>query len=275
MKNTKSSKHLDKLGKKKLENDQIGVVKTLTPFEDVIHLAGICDLNLGGRKGIGALILKKGEDIQIKFCFDCLGIHPNLASEQILPIFDGIEAGLKEIPDRETLTIHLGSFTSDYARQQELKGIEQDCEIEQLKLLIRSERLRIKELTQLGIRKNKFLRLWCTYTVADDHERSHDFVESIIRKLEKGWYSFTGEIHTFNNTRIENILKNSFSDGFLQWESILSNKMKLGIRALSAEEIWEIIWQQFNPSQAATIPNPLTINEVHGLGETQTSDFHI
>jgi len=275
MKNTKSSKHLDKLGKKKLENEQISVVKTLTPFEDVIHLAGICDLNLGGRKGIGALILKKGEDIQIKFCFDCLGIHPNLASEQILPIFDGIEAGLKEIPDRETLTIHLGSFTSDYARQQELKGIEQDCESEQLKLLIRSERLRIRELTQLGIRKNKFLRLWCTYTVADDNERSHDFVESIIRRLEKGWYSFTGEIHTFNNTRIENILKNSFSDGFLQWESILSNKMKLGIRALSAEETWEIIWQQFNPSQATTIPNPLTINEVHGLVETQTSDFHI
>ncbi|MBD2458301.1 hypothetical protein H6G80_30070 [Nostoc sp. FACHB-87] len=269
------SKKTDKLGKQSLDSEQINVVKTLTPFEDVIHLAGVCDINLGGRKRVGALILKRKEDIQIKFCFDCLGIHPNLPNEQILPIFDGIEAGLKEIPEKEFLTIHLGSFTSDYARQQELKVIENKCEIDQLKLLVRSERLRIKELTKLGIRKNKFLRLWCTYTVADDDNKSSDVIEGIIRKLEKGWYKFTGEIHGFNNTRIENILINSFNDGFLLWESILSNKMKLGIRTLSASEIWEVIWQQFNLSQPPAIPNPLTISENNGLVESQTSDFHV
>ncbi|MFN6568207.1 hypothetical protein [Dendronalium sp. ChiSLP03b] len=269
------SKVTDKLGKKALETEQINVVKTLTPFEDIIHLAGICDLNLGGRKGIGALILKKGEDIQIKFCFDCLGIHPNLPQEQIFPMFDGIEAGLKEIPEREFLTIHLGSFTDDYERQKQLKTLEQNCAIDSLKLLIRSERLRTQELTQSGNRKNKFLRLWCTYTVADDDGKNSDLVESLIKKLEKGWYSFTGEIHSFNNLRIENILKNSFNDGFLLWSSILSNKMKLGIQVLSAEELWSVIWQQFNYSQPTAIPNPLKINEVTGLVETQTSDFHI
>ncbi|MBD2450499.1 hypothetical protein H6G76_25770 [Nostoc sp. FACHB-152] len=272
---SRQSKNSDKLGKKSLESEQIGVAKTLTPFEDVIHLAGIANLNLGGRKGIGALILKKGEDIQIKFCFDCLGIHPNLPSQQILPIFDGIEAGLKEIPEREFLTIHLGSFTSDYARQQELKSLEHNCVIDSLKLLIRSERLRTQELTKSGTRKNKFLRLWCTYTVADDDNKNPDFIESLIRRLEKGWYSFTGEIHAFNNTRIENILLNSFNDGFLQWESILSNKMKLALRVLSAEEVWSVLWQQFNASSPTAIPNPLTLDEVHGLVETQTSDFHI
>ncbi|BCL39907.1 type IV secretion system DNA-binding domain-containing protein [Nostoc sp. MS1] len=273
---SKSSKKVkDKLGKGKLENEQISVVKMLTPFEDIIHLAGICDLSLGGRQGIGALILKKGESIQIKFGFDCLGVHPNLPTEQMLAIFEGIEAGLKEIPEGESLTIHLGSFTSDYSRQQELSHLESNCSIDQLKLLIRSERLRTKELTQSGIRKNKFLRLWCTYTVVADDERSHDFIESIIRKLEKGWFSFTGEIHAINNTRIENILQNSFTDGFLQWSAILGNKMKLGVRALSPEEIWSVIWQQFNHSTPPAIPNPLKIDSIDGLVETQTSDFHI
>ncbi|BAY41578.1 hypothetical protein NIES2111_59740 (plasmid) [Nostoc sp. NIES-2111] len=270
-----SKKAKGKLGKGKLENEQINVVKQLTPFEDIIHLAGICDMNLGGRQGVGALILKKGENIQIKFCFDCLGVHPNLPSAQMLPIFDGIEAGLKEIPEQESLTIHLGSFTSDYYRQQELSRLESNCSIDQLKLLIRSERLRTKELTQSGTRKNKFLRLWCTYTVVSDDERSHDFIESIIRKLEKGWFSFTGEIHAHNNTRIENILQNSFDDGFLQWSAILSNKMKLGIRVLSAQEIWSVLWQQFNLSSPLPIPNPLKIDSINGLVETQTSDFHI
>ncbi|MHC0067394.1 hypothetical protein ACWATR_31530 [Nostoc sp. UIC 10890] len=270
-----SKKAKDKLGKAALEKEQISVVKMLTPFEDIIHLAGICDLNLGGRHGVGALILKKGENIQIKFCFDCLGIHSNLESEQMLPIFEGIEAGLKEIPEGENLTIHLGSFTSDYDRQQELSKLETNCSQDQLKLLIRSERLRTKELTQSGTRKNKFLRLWCTYTVISDDERSKDVIESIIRKLEKGWFSFTGEIHAINNTRIENILQNSFSNGFLQWSAILGNKMKLGIRVLSAEEIWSIIWQQFNLSSPPAIPNPLKIDSGNGLVETQTSDFHI
>ncbi|AUB43555.1 Type IV secretory pathway, VirB4 component (plasmid) [Nostoc flagelliforme CCNUN1] len=270
-----SKKVKDKLGKVALEKEQISVVKMLTPFEDIIHLAGICDLNLGGRQGVGALILKKGENIQIKFCFDCLGIHPNLESSQMLPIFEGIEAGLKEIPEGENLTIHLGSFTSDYHRQEELSKLESNCQIDQLKLLIRSERLRTKKLTQSGARKNKFLRLWCTYTVIDDDERSKDFIESLIRKLEKGWFRFTGEIHAHNNTRIENILQNSFNDGFLQWSAILGNKMKLGIRVLSAEEIWSTIWQQLNYSTPPAIPNPLKIDPIDGLVETQTSDFHI
>lgn len=270
-----SKKVKDKLGKGALEKEQISVVKMLTPFEDIIHLAGICDLNLGGRQGVGALILKKGENIQIKFCFDCLGIHPNLESSQMLPIFEGIEAGLKEIPEGENLTIHLGSFTSDYHRQEELSKLESNCQIDQLKLLIRSERLRTKKLTESGARKNKFLRLWCTYTVIDDDERSKDFIESLIRKLEKGWFRFTGEIHAHNNTRIENILQNSFNDGFLQWSAILGNKMKLGIRVLSAEEIWSTIWQQLNYSTPPAIPNPLKIDPIDGIVETQTSDFHI
>ncbi|MBE9052751.1 hypothetical protein IQ243_20450 [Nostocales cyanobacterium LEGE 11386] len=264
-----------KIGKKSLETAQISVVKTLTPFEDIIHLAGICEINLGGRKGIGALILKKDEDIQIKFCFDCVGIHPNLPSEQILPIFNGIESGLKEIPEDESLTIHFGSFTDDFDRQSELKNIESECDIEQLKLLIRSERLRIKDLTKNGSRKNKFLRLWCTYTVNSDDNKSQDYVETGIKKIQTLWYQFTGEIHEFNNRRIENILHNSFTDGFQLWEQIISNKMKLSVKALSADEIWSVVWKQFNRTDPPPIPNPLVINQSNGITETQTSDFHI
>ena len=165
MTSTKPSKNKAKIGKQSLETDQLGVVKGLTPFEDITHIIGITSISLGGRKNIGALILKKKEDIQIKFCFDIQGIHPSLPEEQILPIFENIEGGLKELPDGETLTIHLGSFTNDTSRQQELKSIEENCKLEQLSLLIRSERLRTRELTNAGVRKNKFLRFWCTYTV--------------------------------------------------------------------------------------------------------------
>lgn len=275
MTSTKPEKNKAKIGKKSLETDQLGVVKGLTPFEDITHLAGITSISLGGRKNIGALILKKKEDIQIKFCFDIQGIHPSLPEEQILPIFQNIEGGLKELPDRETLTIHIGSFTSDVSRQQELKKVEDNCKLEQLSLLIRSERLRARELTNAGVRKNKFLRFWCTYTVtAAEETKSDDPVEKALKQLQNYWQGFTGEIHEVRKIRVENILKDSFVTGFQMWEQIISNTMGLSAKALTPEDIWEIIWYQFNTSVPTPIANPLILDE-DGLREVQNSDFHI
>jgi hypothetical protein len=271
---SKLKKPKDKIGNKPLDSKQIAFAKRLIPLEDIIHLAGICDISLRGRDKIGALILKKGDDIQIRYCFDCVGIHPSMASEQITSIFDSVEGGLKEIPDREFVTVHFGSFTNDFERQSELKRVQNNCDIEQIKLLVGSERLRAKELTQKGIRKNKFLRLWCTFTVTSDDESSSDFAELTIKKLLKAWHGFTGEIHQINNTRIENILINSFVEGFSYWEQIISNKMGLSTKPLSAEEIWGVIWRQFNGTEQTSIPNLLKLNDEELL-EHQTSDFHI
>lgn len=275
MTSTKPPKNKAKIGKKSLETDQLGVVKGLTPFEDITHLAGITNISLGGRKNIGALILKKKEDIQVKFCFNIGGIHPSLPEEQILPIFENIEGGLKELPEKESLTIHIGSFTNDSDRQQELKSVEESCKLEQLGLLIRSERLRTRELTNAGVRKNKFLRFWCTYTVtATEETKSNDPVEKALKQLQNYWQGFTGEIHEIRKIRVENILKNSFVTGFQMWEQVICNTMGLSAKALSAEDIWKIIWDQFNKSEPTPIANPLVLDD-DGLREIQNSDFHI
>ncbi|MDF5730525.1 MAG: hypothetical protein PUP92_21515, partial [Rhizonema sp. PD38] len=275
MTSTKPKKLKEKLGKQSFETEEVGVVKGVTPIEDITHLAGIASISLGGRKDIGALILKKKEDIQIKFCFDVQGIHPSLPSEQIIPIFENIEGGLKELPERETLTIHLGSFTDDEPRQQELKKVENECDLEQLALLVRSERLRARELTQQGIRKNKFLRFWCTYSVqASEDSRSSDVIEKTIKQLQNTWFQFTGQIHGVKLERIETILQDSFTSGFQRWEQLVTNSMGLSVKVFTAHEIWSVLWNQFNRSDAPSIPNPLILDE-EGLRETQTNDFHI
>lgn len=265
----------DKVGIKSIESKQIAVAKRLTPFEDLTHIAAISSISLAGRKDIGTMILKNNEDFQIKFCFECQGIHPSLPEEQILPIFEGIEAGLKEIPYGENLTLHLGSFTDDYERQQELKAVEEGCNKEELMLLLRSERLRIKELTKSGIRKNKFLRIYCTYTVAASEDgKTTDFVEKFILQARDSWFKFTGQIHAFRHQRIESILRNSFTSGFQLWEQTLTNKMGLNIRPLGANELWGVLWRQFNTSIPPKIPYLITLDD-DGLREEQNSDFHI
>ncbi|MBD2131085.1 hypothetical protein H6F47_01025 [Sphaerospermopsis sp. FACHB-1094] len=265
----------DKVGRQNISAQEISVAKRLTPFEDLTHIAAIASISIAGRKDVGAIILKRKDDIQIKFCFDCQGIHSSLPDSQILPIFTGIEAGLKEIPYGETLTFHLGSFTDDHHRQQELKALEENCRSNELMLLIRSERLRIRDLTNQGSRKNKFLRIYCTYTVAiSEAGKTADLVEKLILHARESWHKFTGQIHEVRHQRIESILKNSFTSGYQLWEQTLNNKMGLNIKPLGSQELWGVIWNQFNTSKPPNIPHLLTLDD-DGLREEQNSDFHI
>ncbi|MDF5716742.1 MAG: hypothetical protein PUP93_23445 [Rhizonema sp. NSF051] len=272
---TKKKPSSPKVGIQTISALEVSVTKRLTPFEDLTHIAAIANISIGGRKDIGAIILKKNDELQIKFCFECQGIHPYAPSLQIVPIFEGIEAGLKEIPHGETLTIHLGSFTEDEERQQELKAVESGCSSDSLMLLMRSERLRIRELTKNGTRKNKFLRVYCTYTVSGSENGSAtDPLEKVIQGFINGWGKFTGQIHSSRYLRVESILKNAFTSGFQLWEQTLTNKMGLSLKALSANQIWWVLWKQFNNSAPPAIPHLLTLDE-DGVKEKQNSDYHI
>ncbi|MGL5059214.1 MAG: hypothetical protein ACRC62_04455, partial [Microcoleus sp.] len=103
-----------KVGKKELK---FGATSArYTPLEDEMQLASMISMQFAGRS-IGAYLLRKGADnFQVKFAFDCIGIHNTLRSEEIDAIFAGIEGGLKDVPPGESLTIHLGSFSSDSER---------------------------------------------------------------------------------------------------------------------------------------------------------------
>jgi hypothetical protein len=174
---------------------------------------------------IGAYVLRKGENnFKIQFGFECRGIHSALRTDQIDPIFDALESGLKDFPEAEQLTIHMGSFTSDVERQQQLASLIKTAPSPELQFLVMGERARVKELTQAGIRKPKTLMLYVTYTVEPDVE-SGDYVEKMLGRGERWWKSFTGELAKLQFTRIERLLAQAYTDGFGRWEMMLSNKV--------------------------------------------------
>jgi hypothetical protein len=259
-----------KIGKKLVDNgaDQI----RLTPLEDALSLVSMLQINLQGRS-VGAYILRKGaNNFMIHFGFECAGIHSTLRTEQISPVFDAIESGLKDLPSGERLTIHLSSFTDDKHRQQQLQNLSKNAPSLELQYLLMGERARIQQLTQQGIRKPKTLRLYCTYTIEQDTNGASDAIEKGLSKLERLWKSFTGEINELQFVRIERLLYSSFTDGFQLWEQLLSNKMGLDIRPLGAEELWKILWQRFNNTSPRPIPQLLVLNE-DGLHEEIYSDI--
>jgi hypothetical protein len=198
-----------------------------TPIEDAFQLVTMLRIQLEGRR-IGAYVLRKGEhSFMIQFGFECKGIHSTLRAEQIDPVFDVLEAGLKDFPQNEHLTIHLTSFTDDAVRQRELMELSNKAPSTELQFLVQSERVRVRELTKLGIRKPKTLRLYASYTVEPDTAGAADRIEKAIARLERMWKGFTGELEKVQFMRMEQLIAAAYTDGFQQWEQLLSNKIGL------------------------------------------------
>ncbi|PMB27572.1 hypothetical protein [Fischerella thermalis] len=268
---TATSRGNNKQGKRVVENGERKV--RLSPLEDAFSLVSMLQLNLQERS-VGAYLLRKGmNNYLINFGFECKGIHNSLRNEQISPVFDAIEAGLKDLPQGERLTIHLSSFTDDRERQQQLKSLIKQAPNEELQYLLMGDRSRVSQLTQQGIRKPKQLRLYCSYTLEGQTQGTTDVIEKLIAKLERTWKSFTGQLSEIQFTQIERLLYTSFTDGFQLWEQLLSNKMGLDIRPLSASELWEILWQRFNDTPPRPVPQLLVLDE-DGLREEVYSEVH-
>ncbi|UKO98459.1 hypothetical protein [Nostoc sp. UHCC 0870] len=263
--------------KQKIGKQSVGIAgqeSRLTPFEDALHLSTMLRILLDGRD-VGAYILTKGIQ-KDRFCFvfgfECRGIHTTLRNEQIDTIFDNIESGLKDIPDGERMTLHMGSFSSDTERQAELTDLIKSAPSRDIKYLLMAERARIKELTNAGLRKPKFLKIYVTYTVEPNSTNANDWIEKLLGQAEGWWLKFKGELADIENQRIETVIIKAYQQGFCRWEQLLSNKMGLDIKPLNAGELWENIWRRFNDTQAIPIPQLVNLDE-NGLHEEVSSDL--
>ncbi len=261
-----------KIGKQSLSI--AGKESRLTPFEDALHLATMLRISLDGRD-IGAYILNK-ETQKDRFCFvfgfECRGIHTTLRSEQIDTIFNNIESGLKDIPEGEKMTLHIGSFSSDTKRQTELADLVKRTPSRDIKFLLTAERARIQELTKSGIRKPKFLQIYVTYTIEPNTTHTDDWIEKLLSKGELWWLKFKGELAEVQNQRIETLIIKAYQQGFSRWEQLLSNKMGLDVKPLNAEQLWEHAWKKFNDTQPIEIPQLIQLDE-NGLHEQVNSDL--
>ena len=264
--------------KQKIGKRSVGIAgdnqSRLTPFEDALHLATMLRVSLNGRD-LGAYMLTKGnskDKFSFVFGFDCLGIHTTLSPEQINTTITNIESGLKDIPFGEKVTFHLSSFSSDRKRQKELTSLIEKAPSRDIKFLLMAERARVQELTLSGIRKPKVLRIYVSYSIESNSSSTNDWIEKILAKSESWWLKFKGELTEVENQRIEATIYDAYKSGFCRWEQVLSNKMGLDVRPLSAQELWGEIWKRFNDTNPIEIPQLITLDE-NGIREQVYSDL--
>lgn len=241
------------------------------PLENFLNLSCMLQFDWRGRS-LGAYLLRHNNDYRFTFGFECAGIHPTLTDEQLTPIFERIEAGLKDIPHGELLSIHMASFASAQERIENLETLWAKAPSSELRLILKSDQRRAEELFQSGIRKPKSLRLYATYTVSAESEQADGWLDKALAWIYDQYQQISGDQET-QIIRLENLLDKGFTDGFLQWEQLLANKMGLEIRALSATELWEGIWNRLNQSSPIPVPQQIVRDE-SGIHEEIDSQLH-
>ena len=260
--------------------------RRLKAIENEFSAECLVRFQMRGRQA-SAFMLESGpkgaESLRFVFGWDVKGIHTTLNPEQEQAIFDAIESGLKDLPEGESLTVHMGSFASDANRQTELdQAIGQTQNIE-LKFLLMSEKKRISELTWIkdsrgqthakGLRKPKFLRIYCTYTLGSTTAIASDAWEKALLRIQNGYYTLVGSAPEIAQQRYAIALEKAFIDGFLNWEQNLATKMGLDITPLSETDLWENLWRQFNLTDPPPLPQLVIMTE-KGIKEQVNSDLH-
>jgi hypothetical protein len=245
-------------------------------FEKELALEYLLKFEIRGRS-VSCYVLKQGSSanlLQFVFGWESKGFHTTLSDEQESSIFDAIQSGLKDIPDEESLTVHFGSVKADRDRQQQLQDLYELADTPELKFLIMGEKARVQELSSLGLRKPKFLRVYATYTIKGSAEEARDPLEKALAWIQKVAKGLTSQDDRLEQVRYEQMFARAFTDGFLNWEQILTTRMGLDLRPLTDAELWQDLWHQFNSTPPPPIPQLLVMTE-SGLVERCQSQVHL
>jgi hypothetical protein len=265
-----------KLGKRKVPLFTKGKQKshTVQAFEDYCALRSFIRFQMKGRD-VGAAFLSHKGIYRLVFGFSCKGIHDVLRPDQVAPTLEKLESGLKELFSGSCITFHLSSFADDSDRQAELDEVIASTPSQELKLILMSEKKRVKELAQSGVRRVKRLNIYCSVTIGGDDptDVDSDMIEKMLAKLLGFWERFKGNGESLEQSRFEEIFRSAF-ERYLIYESLLDVKMGLDVAPLPIEDLWRNVYRVFNVSTAPAVPNPLVFDGKR-ITETATTDLDI
>jgi hypothetical protein len=259
--------------------DRQGQKQLFMPFQNYQDLICPVTIEKDGRS-VSGFLLNKGNQYQIVFAFRSSGLHDILDRHEITNTAIALEEGLKEMPPGERMTIHLGCYSDDSKRQQELSQIADRCHLTPISILTRNEQKRVQELTQAGLRQTWSQIIFCSWTF-DLHTgvKSNDAIGRSLKAIAQmsnsllNW--FTGEQRIYQENFYKQLLLKAFDRGFIPWELLLNTKLGLNTRPCDRDELWQWLWAKFNSNVAPAIPQYIVLKETNGdylLEEIRNSD---
>jgi len=259
--------------KQKLPTRSVKLEKTvrLVPFENRLHLSRVVSFDYKERR-VGALLLQRSaSDYSLVFVSRLHSVHTTLRDEQMFPVFEAIEAGLKDLVRGESTTLHLRSFGAATDRQTQLDDLIERSASPELRLLLLSEKARVQALADSGIRKPKELYVLFSCEFKTDSE-AEDLSERALELLAKGIYFLAGRAQQARREALARLMHRGF-ENFLRHERLFSKKMGLPIDPLDENEIWRYLQLRLGCNVRAEPPQLLVVDRT-GLTDVRRSDLH-
>ncbi|MDZ4877790.1 MAG: hypothetical protein CLLPBCKN_007225 [Chroococcidiopsis cubana SAG 39.79] len=228
--------------------------------EDAFDILCYVQVDLQGRQ-VGLRLLKAGKN-RFKFTFDFLidGEHPTLTEENAQTTLNNWESGLNGLPFGERMTVECESFSSDDIRQVELEEYASK-KSNLLYALIRAQQQKAGEQKRKGLRNPKDIRITCTYTPLEKDADVTDIVGRALTSLKEFFKTFKGQKEVLDRQLLQQTLTHAYTKGYLQWDGIVNELMKLNGRIDTAKGLWERDWNFLHYGDAPAIPQLLVLNE--------------
>jgi len=240
--------------------------KNFAPFQKFSQFHSILEIDVGGYRYAVIVLYDKAKNewsAQIPFRFT--GYHDQLDRDAIVSATEALTEGLGRLPDGEFLTFSCSSRSNPRRRQRELAASAEQCDVPALSVLTLNESARVEEVTRSGARQEWDQLIWATWTSFRASEAGADGIGKAlvwVRDRYQEWLrQFVGTKQAHFNAEYVRLAREMHESGFLRWLYRLDTQCQLQVSPLSARELWEELWYQFNTRPAPELPHHIRVTE--------------
>ena len=244
-----------------------GNAERVVPFQVESNLHAIMQIQLGDDDFSVLLRCDSEDNWSASIPFELDGIHPSLEPEEISSQAQALSEAFKDIPLGESLTIMLGCRSKYRTRQKQLRSTAAKNKLPLIDVLLASEELRVKDLTERGFRQE-----WSQYAFAT-WTRNKQALRKQSSLLGKAMNWFTNLVNTQTRKLTDtenlhqrniyiNLAKEIYDNSYHPWKITLGTKAGLQFRSLKPEEIWsDLLWSRFNQEGSPPIPQLIVVSQ--------------
>lgn len=241
-----------------------GQNKAHDSIEDFIQLEDyVSFVNLKGSPG--AALLYDGQTHKFRFGFQADGIHPTLSDKEMTSILSFIEAGVKAMPNGETINIIQDVRTDSKNRLNYYRWLHQNAVNPVFKEMVRSAassaeyfpNLDPKDITNRArLRyKAKKINIYVTCTPskqANVKDKTDRVVSKVVDAFSNIWFQLTGEEQIQSRLKLKEFFLTTQSI-YEDWLNILG-QMRLSASPMSVDDLVRDQWSEFNETPIRSLP---------------------
>ncbi|MCU0567059.1 MAG: hypothetical protein MUF49_10730 [Oculatellaceae cyanobacterium Prado106] len=243
-----------------------GGIRRFMPFQSFSHLHSIAEIKLGGHR-FACLLLYNPQSqqwsAQIPFRF--AGYHPQLYRHEVEAFLDNIQRCMTELFDGESVTFHLSCRSDVRSRTQALEDLARNSPLAPVSVLLFNEQQRVAELSQRGVRQVWDQVIWVFWTAQKSSQDRTDLIGKTVtwlqQTVQKFARSLAGTEQIYFQDFYLNLARQIHEYGYLPWRNLLETKAELALEAMTGEELYQTLWNQFNTRPCSIVPEIIRIAE--------------